>query len=54
MNTDGRVDRVKILTAVPDHAVKPLERALLTWRYRPYTDQGRATRACFAVTFRAR
>ncbi|HUH04487.1 MAG TPA: serine/threonine-protein kinase [Kofleriaceae bacterium] len=53
MNTDGRVDRVEILTAVPDHAIKPLERALLTWRYRPYTDQGRPARACFAVTFRA-
>ncbi|MGH9888895.1 MAG: PEGA domain-containing protein, partial [bacterium] len=52
IGVDGHVASVKILRALPE-IVDELQRALLSWRYKPYVNTaGQVSPACFALAFR--
>jgi serine/threonine protein kinase len=52
IGVDGRVTSAKLFKTLPEIAGE-LERALLTWRYRPYLGSaGQPSPACFAMSFR--
>ena len=46
----GAVSSVKIVKSPADIA-DALQRALTTWKYKPYTVEGKVVRVCSAVTF---
>ncbi len=52
ITSNGRVSSVKVLDDMPAKMLTALERALKTWRYEPYRQDGTPVPACFQAKYR--
>jgi hypothetical protein len=53
IDTGGAVSSASVLTKLPDEAKAILVKAIRTWRYTPYKEDGAAVSACFVASFRS-
>jgi hypothetical protein len=55
IDTGGRVTSASVISKLSDSSMREtLEISLRSWRYTPYTKDGKAAPACFVASFRAK